>query len=161
MPRLYPERKRDTGVTVSYLRPFGLLGEWRLRMFAETVTLGTSAGLFLLPDYLPDEVFHPDFSNLLVETEAGAHFGWYMFSRADAGLRFQLELNTRFNTYTNPNLEWHTFLAVMSGFGLRMEVNRPGWLTYLGIRGYYPMVTPANVAESGIVLLNGGVAWKK
>ena len=49
----------------------------------------------------------------------------------------------------------------MSGFGLRMEVNQPGWLTYLGIRGYYPMVTPANVAESGIVLLNGGVAWKK
>ncbi len=160
IPRLYPMKKQDVGITFSYLRPFGLMGEWRLRMLKETLTLGASAGMYLLPQYDDSEVFKPDFSESMVETEAGAHLGWYFLTRADTGTRLQLELNTRINTYAMPNQEWATYLALMSGFGVRFEINRPTWLTYLGVRGYYPNVTPANVAESGIVLINGGIAWK-
>jgi hypothetical protein len=160
IPELYPEMTVDRGFVFSYLRPFGLLFEGRYRLFRESATLGASVGLFPLPDYREDEVFAPDFGDLLIESELGFHLGWYPFSRPDSEGRIQLELNMRINTYTNPYQDWRTFRALMTGAGLRFELNRPTWLAHIGIRGYYPNYTPAKVRESGIVLINLGAAWK-
>ncbi len=161
IPELYPEKGKDFGVIFSYLRPFGLLFEGRYRLFRESATLGASVGLFPLPDYWEDYVFAPDFGDLLIESELGFHLGWYPFTRADSRARLQLELNMRINTYTNPYQEWRTFRTLMTGAGLRLELNRPQWLAHIGVRGYYPNYTPAKVRESGIVLINMGAAWKE
>jgi len=160
IPELYPEKTVDRGFVFSYLRPFGVLVEGRYRLFRESATLGASVGIFTLPDYREDEVFAPDFGDLLLESELGFHLGWYPFSRPDSEGRIQLELNMRINTYTNPDQEWRTFRALMTGAGFRLELNRPTWLAHVGIRGYYPNYTPAKVRESGIVLINLGAAWK-
>ena len=160
IPELYPEMTVDRGFVFSYLRPFGLLFEGRYRLFRESATLGASVGLFPLPDYREDHIFAPDFGDLLIESELGFHLGWYPFSRPDSEGRIQLELNMRINTYTNPYQDWRTFRALMTGAGLRFELNRPTWLAHIGIRGYYPNYTPAKVRESGIVLINLGAAWK-
>jgi hypothetical protein len=160
VPYIYPQHSRDLGFSHSYLRPFGLLAEGRLRLLDETVTAGVSAGLFLLPEYGGSRNSEPDFSRLMVETELGFHLGWYLFSPPDAVLRLLLEVNTRLNSYTMTNEGGRTFLAAMTGPGLRLEANQLNWILHVGIRGYYPHLTPTNEQEMGIILVNGGLAWK-
>ena len=160
VPYIYPKHSRDLGFSHSYLRPFGLLAEGRVRLLDETLTAGASAGLFLLPEYGGSRKSEPDFSRLMVETELGFHLGWYIFSPPDSVLRLLLEANTRLNSYTMTNEGGRTFLAAMTGPGLRLEANQLNWILHVGIRGYYPHLTPTNEQDMGIILVNGGLAWK-
>ena len=160
IPYVYPFHRWDFGFSHSYLRPFGLLFEGRSRLLEERLIVGASLGAFLLPEY-PDEMNpEPDFRRLMVENELGFQLGWYLFSPPDAALRLLLEANTRLNSYTMTNQGGRTFLTLMSGPGLRLEVNQLNWILHTGIRVYLPHWTPANELESGIILLNGGLAWK-
>lgn len=160
VPYIYPVHGWDLGFSHSYLRPFGLLGEARLRLFDERAVAGTSLGAFLLPDYTDGANPEPDFSRLMVEGELGFQLGWYIFSPPDAVLRLLLEANTRINTYTMTNQGGRTFLALMSGPGLRLEANQLNWILHAGVRGYFPHLTPSNEREGGVVLINGGLTWK-